>query len=230
MRESSMNMLTSNPYFGIVLSISAFQLGIWINKKFKTPIANPLLIAIILIIGVLSVFNIPLENYNEGGDIIGLFLAPATAVLAVTIYSKLDILKKNLLPIIIGTGVGALTSIGTIYGLCKLFGLDESMTASLLPKSVTTPIAIEVSTQLGGMASITIAAVVVTGIAGAILAPALIKIFRVKNPVAQGLAIGTSSHAMGTTKALELGEIQGAMSGIAIGVAGIMTVIYSLFL
>lgn len=225
-----MNELTSSPYFGIALSIFAFEIGILINKKLKTPIANPLLIAILMVIAVLQVFRIPLENYNEGGQIITMFLAPATAALGISIYSQLEVLKKNWLPIVAGTAVGAAVSMCSVFVLCKLFKLDEALTASLLPKSVTTPIAIEVSSQLGGMVPVTVAAVIITGISGAILAPVMIRVFRIKEPIAAGVAIGASSHAMGTTKALELGQIQGAMSGIAIGITGVMTVIYSLFL
>ena len=225
-----MKQLTTSPYFGIILSIFAYKIGILINKKIKSPIANPLLIANILIIGFLQIFHIPLADYNVGGNMITMFLAPATAVLGVSIYSQLEVLKRNYLPMLIGTAVGAGVSLISVFGLCKLFKLDHALTVSLLPKSVTTPIALEVSSQLGGYTAVTVAAVVVTGIFGAILAPVLIKVFRIKDPIATGVAIGTCSHAVGTTKALELGEIEGAMSGIAIGVAGIITVIYALFL
>lgn len=225
-----MNEITSSPYFGIVLSIFAFEIGIKINKKLKSPLANPLLIAILLVIAVLQVFRIPVANYNAGGEIITMFLAPATAALGISIYSQLEILKKNWLPIIAGTAVGAAVSMASVFILCKVFNLNEALTASLLPKSVTTPIAIEVSSQLGGLIPVTVAAVIITGIAGAIFTPVMIKIFGIKEPIAAGVAIGACSHAMGTTKALELGQIQGAMSGIAIGVTGVMTVIYALFL
>lgn len=225
-----MSEFTASPYFGIIISIFAFELGIVINKKLKTPIANPLLIAILLVIAVLQVCRIPIENYNAGGEIITMFLAPATAALGISIYAQLEILKKNWLPIVIGTAVGAGVSIISVFTLCKLFKLDETLTASLLPKSVTTPIAIEVSAQLGGLVPVTVAAVIITGIAGAILTPVMIKVFRIKEPIAAGVAIGACSHAMGTTKALELGQIQGAMSGISIGITGVMTVVYALFL
>lgn len=225
-----MSEIVASPYFGIALSILAFEIGVWINKKTKSSIANPLLIAIIIVIGVLKIFNIPLESYNEGGEIITIFLAPATASLAISIYSQLPILKKNLLPIIAGTAVGSAVSMTSVFVLCKAFHLDEKLVVSMLPKSVTTPIAMEISTQLGGIVPVTVAAVVVTGILGAVLTPMLIKLFKIDNAVAVGLAIGTSSHAVGTSKALEIGEIEGAMSGIAIGVSGIITVIYALFL
>ena len=139
-------------------------------------------------------------------------------------------LKKNLIPILAGTFTGSVASIASVLVLCRLFGLSDELTASLIPKSVTTPIAMEISKQQGGIVPITVAAVIVTGIFGAVLAPIFIRIFRVKNPVEAGIAIGTCSHALGTSKALELGEVEGAMSGIAIGVAGIITVILTMFL
>lgn len=221
--------LTSSPFFGIVLSIAAFEFGVWIQKKTKMPIANPLLIAIALIIAVLNAFHISFEDFNAGGQIITLFLAPATAVLALSIYSQLEVLKKHFLPILFGCLAGSIASMTSAVLLCRLFGLDAALTASMMPKSVTTPIAMGISEKHGGIVSVTVAAVVITGVLGAVFAPALIKLFRVHNPIAAGVAIGTSSHAVGTSKALELGEIQGAMSSIAIGVAGIITSILSLF-
>lgn len=225
-----MSEIYASPLFGIVLCIFSFEIGLWINRKTHSPLANPLMIAVVICIAVLQIFSIPLESFQQGGDIITMVLAPATAALSLSIYNQLDTLKKNLLPILAGTLTGSITSIGSVIGLCKLFGLDEELTASLIPKSVTTPIAMEVSRQHGGIVSITVAAVIVTGIFGAILAPVLIKLFRVKNPVEAGIAIGTCSHALGTSKALEIGETEGAMSGIAIGVAGIITVVLTMFL
>lgn len=222
--------LLETPLFGIVISIFAYEIGVQTNKKLHTPAANPLLIAIVLIIAVLQVFHIPVETYQKGGEIITLFLSPATAVLAISIYSQLDLLKKNLFPILTGCLAGALASMGSSFLLCKVFGLDEALTASMIPKSVTTPIAMEISNSLGGIVPVTIAVVIITGIIGAIFAPALIRLFRVNNSVAAGVAIGACSHAVGTSKALEIGEVEGAMSGIAIGISGIITVIIALFL
>lgn len=222
--------MLSTPLFGIVLSIAAYAVGVYVHKKTGCAAANPLLLAVIQIILVLSVFQIPLSTFQQGGDFIALFLAPATAALALPIYNQIRLLKKNLLPVLIGSAAGSVVSMGSIYLLCRIFNLDHAMTASLLPKSVTTPIAIEVSAQLGGIPSITVAAVVFTGILGAVLSPLFIKIFRVHSPVAAGIAIGASSHAVGTSKAIELGEIQGAMSGIAIATSGVFTVLFALFL
>lgn len=225
-----MSELWASPYFGIALSILAFWAGEKLQKKLKSPFCNPLLIAILIIVIILLVFDIPYDSYNEGGAVINMFLAPATACLAVSIYTKLQLLKENAIPILVGCTAGSLSSMGSVYVLCKLFGLDEAMTASLLPKSITTPIAVEVCQTHGGIVPVTVIAVIFTGILGSILAPYLIKLFRVKNPIAAGLSIGACSHAVGTSKAIELGETEGAMSGLAIGVCGILTVIISMVL
>ena len=222
--------LTSSPFFGVALSVLAFSIGVWSQKKTGLVVCNPLIIAIVLVIGVLLLFRIPYEAYNEGGGIINMFLAPATSCLAVSIYTRAELLKKNWLPILVGCTVGALTSMGSVYLLCRLFGLDEAMTNSLIPKSVTTPIAVGISGSHGGMVPVTVVAVIITGIMGSIMAPWLIRIFRVSDSMTAGLAIGACSHAIGTSKAIELGETEGAMSGLAIGVCGILTVIFSLFL
>ena len=217
--------LTSSPFFGITLSILCYELGCAVNRRLKTPVANPLLIAVVLVILLLKALKIPYEGYNQGGAVISMLLAPATASLAVNIYSQLERLKQQLLPILAGAAAGTVASVGCIVLLCKAFGLDRTLTVSLVPKSVTTPIAMGISEQLGGVVPVTVAAVVVTGILGAAFAPVLIKVFRIKDPVAAGLGIGACSHALGPSKALEIGEIEGAMSGIAIGVVGLFTVI-----
>lgn len=225
-----MSELWASPYFGIALSILAFWAGEKLQKKLKSPFCNPLLIAILIIVIILLVFDIPYDSYNEGGAVINMFLAPATACLAVSIYTKLQLLKENAIPILVGCTAGSLSSMGSVYVLCKLFGLDKAMTVSLLPKSITTPIAVEVCQTHGGIVPVTVIAVIFTGILGSILAPYLIKLFRVKNPITAGLAIGACSHAVGTSKAIEFGETEGAMSGLAIGVCGILTVIISMVL
>ena len=221
---------TTSPFFGVALSVLAFWAGTRLQKKTGLVICNPLLVGILLVIAVLVVFKVPYENYNEGGALINLFLSPATACLAVAIYSKVKLLKENWLPILVGCTVGSLTSMGSVWLLCRLFGLSDAMTASLLPKSVTTPIAVSVAEAHGGISSITVVAVIFTGIFGSIVAPFLIRLFRVKDPVAAGLSIGACSHAMGTSKSLELGETEGAMIGLAIGVCGLITVVVSMFL
>lgn len=225
-----MTELTASPFFGIALSILAYWVGIWLQRKTGLVVCNPLIIAIVLVSGVLLLFRIPYEAYNAGGEIINMFLAPATACLAVSVYSKLSLLRRCWLPILVGCVMGSLASMGSVFLLCRLFGLDAAVTASLLPKSVTTPIAVSLSGSHGGMPPITVVAVILTGILGSVLSPSLIRLFRVRDPVAAGLAIGACSHAVGTSRALELGETEGAMSGLAIGICGIVTVILSVVL
>lgn len=220
----------ASPFFSIALCIFAYALSVWINQKTKLSICNPLLLSIVFVIIVLKLLRIPYDEFMTGGTMISMFLAPATASLSLTIYRQFDILKANFIPTVIGVLVGSVVSIGSIFVMCKLFGLDQKMTASLLPKSVTTAIAIEVSSQLNGIVPITVAAVVFTGILGAVLAPKMIQIFNIKNPVAVGVGIGTCSHSVGTSKALELGEVQGCMSSVSIALAGIITVIIGLIL
>lgn len=223
-----MSELFSSPYFGVALSVAAFGIGVKLQQKLKTPVCNPLIVAIVLITGVLLIFKIPYEAYNAGGEIINMFLAPATSCLAVAIYAKIKILKQYWLPILVGCTMGSAASMLSVYGLCRLFGLDESLTVSLLPKSVTTPVAVSIAEPAGGVVPITVVAVIGTGILGSMIAPLLIRIFKVTEPMAAGLAIGASSHAVGTSKAVELGEVEGAMSGLAIGVCGIITVLISM--
>lgn len=225
-----MNEVFASPFFGISLSILTYWLATKIQKRLKSAVFNPLLLAILMSAAVLLIFDIPYESYNEGGSVINMFLTPATACLAVSVYTKIQILKKNWIPIVVGCTVGSLTSMGSVWLLCRLFGLDEAMTASLMPKSITTPIAMAVSQSHGGVVPVTVIAVVFTGIFGSIMAPFLIRLFRVKDPVAAGLSIGACSHAVGTSRALEIGETEGAMSGLAIGVCGIVTVLVSMVL
>ena len=225
-----MEALYTSPYFGVALSVIAFGAGVRIQQKTKSPLCNPLIIAIILIIGALLVFKIPYDAYNKGGEIINMFLAPATACLAVSIYTKLSILKKYWLPIIVGCIAGSLASMASVYGMCRLFRLDQSLTMSMLPKSVTTPIAVSVAQAHGGVVPVTVVAVIFTGILGSIAAPLLIRIFKVSDSVAAGLAIGACSHAVGTSKAIEIGEVEGAMSGLAIGICGVVTGLFSMLI
>ena len=223
-----MSELASSPFFGITLTIVAYWVGVRAQKKTGLVVCSSMLITVALIIAVLTVFHIPYEDYYQGGSLINLFLGPATACMAVTVYAKMDLLKKYWLPVLAGCLAGTVTSIGSILVLSRLFGLDKDMTASLLPKSVTTPIATAVSEGHGGIVPITVAAVIVTGILGNLAAPFLVKLFRVKDPVAAGLSIGTCSHALGTAKALEMGETEGAMSGLAVGICGIFTALLAL--
>lgn len=223
-----MTGLTASPFFGVTLTVAAYWIGMSVQKRVNKAYCNGMLIAVALVILTLTAFHIPYEDYYEGGGLINLFLGPATACLAVSVYTKLDLLKKYWLPVAAGCAAGAITSVGCVYGLSRLFGLTREITVSLLPKSVTMPIAVAVTEGNGGLVSVAVAAVVFTGMLGNLTAPLLIRLFRVENPLAAGLGIGACSHAMGTARALELGETEGAMSGLAIGLCGLITSLLSL--
>ena len=204
------------PFFGICVCILFYSLGVFIRKKI-----NALF---------LKITNLPFEKIESGSSVLQLFLSPITACLALSIYNQKEILKNNFLPLIAGTFSGALTSIVTVLALCKLFHIEETIVASILSKSVTTPIALALSQAKNGIQAITVLSVVATGITGGILAPKLVSLFRRKNGVALGIAIGTSSHAVGTASAIQMGEIYGAMSSVAIGCTGLATTIIFIFL
>ncbi len=193
-------------------------------NRTKFPLFNPLLIAIVLIIGFLGVFKINYEEFNIGGQFINMFLGPATVVLAVPLYKQLQLLKKHALPIILGISVGSSVGILSIIGLSYILGLNGLLTKSLLAKSVSTPIGMEITKSLNGVIPITVIAIIITGILGAIIGPWVLRTSKVHNKIAVGISLGTSAHAVGTSKALELGETEGAMSSLSIGIAGLMTV------
>ena len=221
--------MLSSPFFGIVLSCAAWSMAVWLQKKTGVFLLNPLVTATAAILAVLTAFQIPYSTYKAGGDVLSMLLAPVTAVLALNIYNQRRLLKEYFLPVVCGCLVGCLTSIASILLLCRLLAVDSTITASLLPKSMTTAIAVAISDSRGGIQSITVAAVLVAGACGAIFSPMFAKLFRITDPVAEGVAIGASSHALGTSKALEIGELQGAMSSIAICICGIITSILTMF-
>ena len=211
--------------FYIFLTIVVFKFGLFISKKFKIVFLNPILIAAIIIIIILKVFDISYSDYYKGGRIIVSALGPIVVVLAVPLYKNRDELMKNFIPIIGGVTASIITSFVSITVLCRLFGIDETIFLSLLSKSITTPMAVESTKMLGGNEAVTVLAVVITGLTGAAVAPLVIKIGKIKNNTAKGIGIGSSSHAVGTSKALEINEEVGAASGLAIGVTGLMTII-----
>ena len=211
--------------FYIFLTIVVFKFGLFISKKFKIVFLNPILIAAIIIIIILKVFDISYSDYYKGGRIIVSALGPIVVVLAVPLYKNRDELMKNFIPIIGGVTASIITSFVSITVLCRLFGIDETIFLSLLSKSITTPMAIESTKMLGGNEALSVLAVVITGLTGAAVAPLVIKIGKIKNNTAKGIGIGSSSHAVGTSKALEINEEAGAASGLAIGVTGLMTII-----
>lgn len=219
----------NSPFFGLTLTVVCWCGAVRLQKKTGMLICNPVLVCALMVIGVLFVFDIPLEQYNAGANIIKLMLAPATTVLALNIYQQRRQLGEHFIPVLMGCFIGSLTSIFSIILLSHFLGVDEVFTASMIPKSVTTAIALGVSENGGGIPGVTAAAVIITGVEGAILAPVFAKLFHVSEPVAEGVAIGASSHAIGTSKAMEIGSVQGAMSSIAICVCGIFTSVLALF-
>jgi len=225
-----MSHLYHSPLIGIVLCCTSYLGGVWLQKKTRSVFCNPVLIALITCIMTMQVMGITLEQFYNGASTIQLFLAPATCALALSIYRQRTILRHYFIPVICGCMVSSFVSIIGSFILGTLFQLDKVITMSTVPNSVTSAIAIDLAEQLGGIVSIAILCVIITGIAGAILSPYLIKIFHITDEVEMGVAIGASSHVIGTSKAVELGEIQGAMSGVAIGVSGLITVFLTLFL
>ena len=211
-------------YLGAFISLGAYFLGAWLRKKWKLAVINPLLIAIALSIAFLSLARISYDTYMEGAKYMQYFLTPCTVCLAVPLYEKFSLLKKNALAVGLGILAGTLASLAGIALLGLLFRLDHAMYVTLLPKSVTTAIAMGISEELGGYPSLTVAAVLITGITGNVFAAGACRVFRITDPIARGVAIGTSTHAIGTVRALELGETEGAMSSLSIVVAGLLTV------
>ncbi|MDE6944713.1 MAG: LrgB family protein [Lachnospiraceae bacterium] len=219
------DMLTDSVFFGAVISLAAYEGGLLLKKKFKLAVLNPLLIGTICVMAILSLLDVEYSQYNESASYISYLLTPATVCLAVPLYRQLTLLKNNIKAVAGGIASGVLASLMSVFLLAKLFGLDHEQYVTLLPKSITTAIGLGVSEELGGIPTITVAVIIVTGILGNMIAEFVYKLFRIEEPVAKGLALGTASHAIGTAKAMEMGEIEGAMSSLAIAVAGLVTVI-----
>jgi predicted murein hydrolase (TIGR00659 family) len=217
--------LRESVFFGAFISILAYECGSFLKKKWGLAIFNPLLVGIVLVIVILAVFHIPYETYNDGAKYISYLLTPATVCLAIPLYEQIELLKKYAGAILAGIISGIITSCGCVLVLSLLFGLDHKTYVTLLPKSITTAIGMGVSEELGGYVTITVAVIIITGILGNIMAETVCRIFRITESVAKGVAIGTASHAVGTAKAIEIGEVEGAMSGLSIAVAGLLTVV-----
>lgn len=216
-------------FFGMAISLLGYEVGLLVKKKLKKAIFNPLLISVIVVILFLAVFHIDYETYNNGAKYLSYLLTPATVCLAMPLYQQLQLLKKNAKAVILGILSGVVTSLTCVLLLSKLFGLSHEQYVTLLPKSITTAIGMGASEEMGGIVTITVSAIIITGILGNMMAEFVCKIFRITEPVAKGIAIGTSAHAVGTAKALEMGEIEGAMSSLAIAVAGLVTVVLASF-
>ena len=219
-----MEFFNNSVFFGVMLSLLAYGIGALLKQKFKLAIFNPLLISVIIVIAVLAVSGIDYKVYNEGAKYIS-YLLTATICLAIPLYEQFELLKSNWKAIAVGIFSGVLASLGSILAMAVLFGFTHQEYVSFLPKSITTAIGMGVSEELGGYVSITVAIIVLTGVLGNMCAESVCKLFKIEEPIAKGIAIGTASHAIGTSKAMELGDIEGAMSSLSIVVSGLITVI-----
>lgn len=220
-----MTFLQESLYFGFVISILAYLFGVWLKQKLGWAILNPLLVSVVLVIGCLLVFGIDYDTYNSSAKYISYLLTPSTVCLAIPLYKQLGLLKKNLLAVGIAILSGVIASAASILALCLMFRLEHLHYVTMLPKSITTAIGMGVSEEAGGMVTITVVCIIITGIFGNIIAEHLFRAAGIRHPIAKGLALGTSAHAIGTAKALELGDVEGAMSSLAIAVAGLLTVV-----
>ena len=216
---------SSSLFFGAFLSLAAYGVGVFLRSRWKFALFNPLLVAIVLVVVFLVGFKIDYATYMEGARYISYLLTPATVCLAVPLYQQFSLLKKNAKAVLLGIAAGVLASLTVILAMSILFHLDHTMYMTLLPKSITTAIGIGVSEELGGIQSLTVVVIIITGVLGNIFAELICKVFRITDPIAQGVGIGTSTHAVGTARAMEMGEVQGAMSGLSVVVAGLMTVV-----
>ena len=219
------DLLLSSTFFGVSISLLTYFFGMFLRKKFDYAIVNPLLISAILTIAFLLVFDVDYATYNQGAQYLSVFLTPATICLAVPLYRQLQVLKQNIVTVIVPISCGVIAHAITLISLSKLFDVEEILTLSLLSKSVTTPIAVGICHELNGIEVVTIMGVMIAGIIGAVFGPIVCNLLKIKEPIAQGLGIGSASHAIGTSKALEMGELQGAMSSLAIVVTAILNVI-----
>lgn len=219
------DLLGSSAYFGLLLSLGAYGLGLLLQRRWKLPIFNPLLVAIVVVAVVLLLLDLDYGSYSQGANLLNYLLTPATVCLAVPLYEQFSLLRRHGKAVLLGIAAGVLASLVTILALAWLFSLDHSAYVTLLPKSITTAIGIGVSEELGGHVSLTVVVIIITGVLGNIFAEGVCKVFRITEPVAAGVAIGTSTHAVGTARAMEMGEIQGAMSSLSIVVAGLLTVV-----
>lgn len=220
-----MTQLIENPIFGVLITLMAYEAGLYLQRRTGFALLNPLLISTVFIILFLVISGIDYESYNTGGKIVSFFITPATVALAVPLYRNFKLLRANLWPIFLGITAGVLVNFISLYLLVEYTDLGKEIFYTLVPKSVTTPIGIELSQQIGGIPQITIAAIIISGLTGVILGPVIFRIFSISDKVARGIAYGTTSHALGTTKALEEGEIEGSMSGLSIGIAGLLTAV-----
>ena len=216
-------------YFGVAVSLVGYVIGVQLKKKFKLAVLNPLMISIIFVVGVVLLFKLDYPSYKKQAEILNYLLTPATIALAIPLYQQLSLLRKNLLAVICGIISGVFASMSSVLAMSVLFSLSHEDFVTLLPKSITTAIGMGVSEELGGIQTITVAVIIVTGVLGNVIGEGVCKLFRITEPISRGLALGTAAHAIGTAKALEMGEIEGAMSSLSIAGAGLLTVVFASF-
>ena len=221
------DLMTQSLFFGVMISIVMYEIGVYLKKKTKLAILNPLLFSIAAVMILLLACHVDYDTYNNGAKYLSYLLTPATVCLAVPLYEQFELLKKNIKAIMAGIISGALTSVTCVLVLSVLFHLSHAEYVTLLPKSITTAIGLGISEELGGVVTITVAVIIITGVFGNITAEFICKLFHIEEPIAKGIAIGSASHAVGTAKAMELGEIEGAMSSLSIAVSGLITVVLS---
>ena len=219
------DLIVSSAFFGSVLSLAAYFIGVWMKNRFRLAIFNPILIAVLLCIAFLAVTGISYDTYYASARYLGWFLTPATVCLAIPLYEQLSKLKENFAAICVGILSGVLTSLVTVLVIALVFHLTHEQYVTLLPKSVTSPIGMGIAEELGGYPAITVPVIIITGLVGNVVAEPFLKLLRVTDPVARGIAIGSSSHALGTAKALEMGEVDGAMASLSIATSGLITVV-----
>ncbi|MBS7246153.1 MAG: LrgB family protein [Bacteroidales bacterium] len=218
-------LIDNSVYIGVLISLASYALGVWLRKKTGLSFFNPLLVSIILVILFLSVSGISYSTYAESADYISFLLTPATICLAVPLYEQFKLLKKNWKAVVAGIVSGVVSSLVCIFLMALLFRFDHQTYVTFLPKSITTAIGMGVAEELGGYVSLAVVVIVITGVLGNVIAEAVLKLFKIEEPIAKGIAIGSSSHAVGTAKAMEIGQIEGAMSSLSIVVCGLLTVI-----
>ncbi|MBR5500570.1 MAG: LrgB family protein [Clostridia bacterium] len=216
--------LIESVYFGVLLSLATYGFGMFVKKKLKLAIFNPTLISIGIIIAILLIFNIDYQTYYQGAHYLHYLLTPTTICLAVPLYQQFELLKKNYLAVLAGILSGVLTSLSSVLAMCAIFTLSHEEYITFLPKSVTTAIGMSISQEFGGYVSITVTIILITGVLGNLFAEGVCRLFRIREKIAVGIAIGSASHALGTAKAFEIGEVEGAMSSLSIVISGLLTV------
>ena len=219
------DFLTSSVFMAVTISLLGYEMGSFLKRKTGLAILNPLLVAIMVVIILLLLFHVDYEVYEEGSEILSYLLTPATVALAVPLYRQMHLLKKNGVAICAGVLAGVVTSLASTLLIAVVFQMTHEEYVTFLPKSITTAIGMGMSEEMGGIVTITVAVIVVTGIVGNVMGEWVCRIFHIRERIAVGLALGTSAHVIGTTKAMELGDVEGAMSSLAIVLAGILTVL-----